>query len=553
MVTSRTVGAVVADELIGAGINTGFGVVGEGNLDVVYELVHRHGLKWLPCRREDGGVAMADGYARRGGGLGFAAVTHGPALTNALTALIEARKADTALLLLTGEFPDSQRTHPQWIPQRALLESIGLDVVTVSESRTAAMQTREAVAHAINDRQPTVLSVRTDLVSSPAGDTGDRPTPLGCSIAHRGVPDLRELRRVAKMLGAARRPVVVAGAGVMAASAGHTVAELADRTGALLGTTLRGNGLFAGHPWNLGVIGGFAWPTTERLVRDADLVLVLGASLNDYTTDHGRAFGDAEVVRVDVLSTPPDPKCTVALTVTGDARDVTIALAERLTERRDSGYRTSAVAEALREDRSAPLQDGEHLDANAVSTLLDRQLPVDRTVCTDLGYFTSEVAINVAVRSPERFVFPVNSGSVGLGLATAIGAAHARPETLTLAALGDGGLAMSLQELETLARTRARVLVVVYNDSAYGVEYHALRDQGRDVNLSKFDDVDFATVARSLGIPSETAKTQNEATAAVEKLLPLDGPALIDAKVDGTVRTRWYEHLPRQGHEEEPA
>src|SRR5699024_9955497 len=153
--------------------------------------------------------------------------------------------------------------------------------------------------------------------------------------------------------------------------------ELADRTRALLGTTLRTNGLFAGHPWNVGIVGGFARPTHERLVRDADVVLAVGASLNQYTTDHGRAFGTDQVVRIDASSNPPEPTCPVALSITGDARDVLAGLLDALKPRNDDGYRTPTVMAALRDDRVVPPTGSGQLDATALSRLVDHQLPTN--------------------------------------------------------------------------------------------------------------------------------------------------------------------------------
>ena len=172
------------------------------------------------------------------------------------------------------------------------------------------------------------------------------------------------------------------------------------------------------------------------------------------------------------------------------------------------------------------------MDPRRISIEVDRLLPSERQVVTDSGTFMGFPACYLDVPDARAFVFPNAFMSVGLGLGAAMGAAYARPERITVAALGDCGAMMSLGDLETLRRTGLPVLVLIYDDSSAGAEYQHYAPLGYDVEAVCFDDVDFAGVARSLGIQAIVATTP-------EDLLPIAswardprGPLLVDARMD---------------------
>jgi thiamine pyrophosphate-dependent acetolactate synthase large subunit-like protein len=145
----------------------------------------------------------------------------------------------------------------------------------------------------------------------------------------------------------------------------------------------------------------------------------------------------------------------------------------------------------------------------------------------------------------KGFVFPNAFQSVGLGLASGIGAAVARPDRLCVAAVGDGGALMSLGELETAARYRLPMLVVVYNDSAYGAEVHHFGPEGQPVNIARFPDTDFAALARAAGAEGVTVRKEGDLSLVEDWLMRRDRPLVIDAKVNPEVRAEWLEEAFR--------
>jgi acetolactate synthase-1/2/3 large subunit len=549
------VGNAVADAIHAEGVTAAFGLLGEGNIAVVERLAASGSVAWFAARREDAAVCMADGFARRSGTVGFATITHGPGVTNALTAITEASKAGTALVVLAGDTGREDFTHPQATEERAFLEPTGAGVHEVRSAATAVEDVAIAFGRARCERRPIVLILPTDLAEETY--TGREPRTIqarrGEAVEQRTTPDEAALNAAVELVRAAKRPVILAGRGAVASTARDELVSLADEIGALLATTLLTRGLFAGHPWNVGAAGGFGDGPANELLPGADLVLAFGSSLSEFTTKEMKLLQRARVVQFDIDPTPAGPSRERVQRVVGDARASASALRARLhtTAGSAQGYRTDDVRELMSRqadgdelvDESGPAG----LDPRAVARELDSLLPVDRTVVVDLGYFTVEACKYVAVEEPRRFVFPLNFGSIGLALATAAGASLVERSAPTVAIVGDGGLMTAIGELETIRRYRLPVVVVVFNDSAYGIEYHALRVRNTDPSLARFDDVDFAAVARGFGVDAATVRTISELRAAFASRGDTQGPYLIDAKIDGTVETAWLDELVAAG------
>ena len=177
------------------------------------------------------------------------------------------------------------------------------------------------------------------------------------------------------------------------------------------------------------------------------------------------------------------------------------------------GFRIEGLEREISEGRTRdePYEDlgtDEYIDPRTLTIALDDLLPEERTVCTDSGHFLGYPAMYLDVPDQQGFVFPNAFQSVGLGLASGIGAAVARPERLSVAAVGDGGALMALGELETAARYRLPMLVVIYNDAAYGAEVHHFGPMGRPVELARFPQTDFAALARAAGAEGITVRTR---------------------------------------------
>ncbi|MCW3064458.1 MAG: Acetolactate synthase large subunit, partial [Solirubrobacterales bacterium] len=323
------------------------------------------------------------------------------------------------------------------------------------------------------------------------------------------------------------------------------IAALAERAGALTATSLLAKDLFAGTPYDVGISGGFAGDATRRLLRDADLVVAFGASLNAFTTGGGKLFPDARIVHVDVDPDQIGATTSVALGVVGDARLVAEALLERVPAA--TGLRTAQVRDALARDREREDFDEESLlgalDPRTVLREVDRALPADRNLLVDAGAFSGFASRYVSVPDPTRFAFCLDFSAVGLAHGTALGAAVAHPERTTVLCIGDGGLFLTLGELETAKRCEIPLVLVVLDDGAYGAERHYLDIVGLPIDTSLFGTADFAGVARALGIDAVTVAEHADLAKVEKAVAARTGPLLVDCKINGELRPLWLEEL----------
>jgi thiamine pyrophosphate-dependent acetolactate synthase large subunit-like protein len=410
------------------------------------------------------------------------------------------------------------------------------------------------------ERRAVVLMLPLDVQAMEIDRASVVPSPPELA---RPRPDDATLARVAHALADARRPAIIAGRGAVVAGAGPALRRLGELTDALLATSAVANGLFTGDPYDLGIAGGFASPTASRLLRDADVVIAFGASLNAWTTRHGTLLAvDAQVIQVDLDEEAIGAHRPIDIGLVGDARETAEALIALLGDDRVDATRRVlahagvsitrdeqlADAIAARRWRHEPYDESgaaDVLDPRTLTIALDDLLPTERTVVVDSGHFMGWPSMYLRVPDAAGFVFAQAFQCVGLGLGNAIGAALARPDRLTVAALGDGGALLALPEFETLGRLGLPILVVIYNDAAYGAEVHHFGAMGQAVDLAQFPDTDFAALARAAGCAAITARSIADLEFLGAWLEHRDGPMVVDAKVDPDICADWLEEAFR--------
>ena len=540
------IGTVLARD---AGVRTVFGVVGSGNFHLANAFTE-NGARFVPARHEGGAAVMADAYARVSGELGVLTVHQGPGLTNALTGLAEAAKSRTPLLVLAAEA--TQRTSNFYLDQAGLAAAVGVLPDRVTAASTVANDLRRAYRTALIERRTVLLSLPLDVQAQPHPDV---PMPA-VQVWPRLSPAPETVEQVADALGRAQRPVFLAGRG--ARKAKEDLKRLSERVGALLATSAVSRGLFNGDPFNLDVSGGFATPVAAELIAGADLVIAWGCALSMWTTRHGTLIGaDTTVIQVDANPAALGAQHRVDLGVPSDVGTAARAVIAELDRRgqRAQGYRTPEIAKRLAAEgrwRDVPFEptaeDG-RIDPRTLTIALDDLLPAMRTVATDSGNFLGYPAMLLRVPDEHGLVFTQAFQSVGLGLATALGAAIARPDRLTVAALGDGGALMGASELETAVRLGINdLVVVVYDDEAYGAEVHHFGPDGDPLEVVRFPPTDIAAIGRGFGFEGVTVREAAD-LAPVRGWLdgPRGRPLLIDAKVTSAHGSWWLEEAFR-GH-----
>jgi len=538
MRVAEAVGRALAHE----GVDHVFGVVGSGNFHTTNAMV-AGGARFVAARHEMGAATMADAFARVSGRVAAVTVHQGCGLTNAMTGITEAAKSRTALVVVAAEA--DQPSSNFFVDQPALARAVGAVSERVTSADTAVDDAVRAVRRARAERRTVLLNLplgvqSLDCPQDPAAVAPYvSPEPLRPSAAH--------VDALAGALGRARRPVFVAGRGALHARA--ELQALAEACGALLATSAVARGLFHDSPWSLDVSGGFASPLAADLVTDADLVVGWGCALNMWTMRHGRLIGPrTTVAQVDLDQEALGAARPIDIGVVGDVGETAGAARSALAGREHAGYRDEALRDRIARElswRDVPYDDDSgdgRVDPRTFTLELDRLLPAERVVGVDSGNFMGYPSMFLSVPDEHGLCFTQAFQSVGLGMATAIGAALARPDRLPVAALGDGGFHMGVAELETVVRLGLPMVVAVYDDEAYGAEVHHFGPDGHPLDIVRFPATDIAAIGRGFGCDAVTVRGAAD-LAAVRDWVdgPRDRPLVVDAKVTRDRGSWWLE------------
>lgn len=492
----------VAQALVDEGVDTVFGVLGDGNLFIGEALTRLHDVTFVAATHEANAVSMAEGWSKATGRIGVATCTHGPGLTNTTTAMVEGVKNRTPMIVLTGDTPPEMRHHLQRIDQHALVVATGAGFEPVNAPETIAEDVARAFRRARAERRPIALNVPLHF----EWEEVDYSPARVVEPPHVAVnADPEALDAAMGIIASAARPLILAGRGAHLAGAREALIQLGRKLGAPLTTSLLGSGMFNGEPHNIGVHGTLSHSLAGEVMSQADCVISFGASLNQFTTDEGLLLQDRQIVQVESdlgaigLFQPADSA------VIGDAQLVAETMCEMLDaiDHQPSAFASDDLAQRLATfDRRSDVDDRSTDDAIDIRTAtleIDALLPEDRVVACDAGRFMLW-GLNLHVTDPGSLITSHGFGAIGLGMSTAIGAAVARPERPTVLAIGDGGFMMGgMIELSTAAHLGLDLIVLLYNDGSYGAEHIQLYRKDMDPTASLHEWPDLVEVAGSLG------------------------------------------------------
>ncbi|MGX7681302.1 thiamine pyrophosphate-binding protein [Jatrophihabitans sp. DSM 45814] len=544
--------------IVAAGVSSVFALLSEDTALLVSELGQSE-VEVYGARHEAAAVGMADGYSRSTRSLGIAIIGRGPGFTNALTAIVSAAKGRSSLLVIVGDAggsgaPTSAKARgPKYLDQSGVLAACG-----VPFRRLDAARPEESFAEAVEDARRGAATVL--LVPSKAfdleveGDVARTPqtdAPMGVAISVQ-LPDVDTVAAYFQEGWTARRPIILAGKGVLESDARAELIRLADRTGALLSTTLLANSLFAGDDYDIGIVGTFSTDAAAEVLADCDLLLAFGTSLNPFTTYAREIIPKAMIIQVD-----SDPQAfgryvKPELEIQADAKAWAGALADELEARgyASAGYRTVEVSEMIKRSTKPSAStfglSTKGLDPRVAMIELEQVIPKQRTLVMDPGQHITFSCPYLSVPTPQDFIFPVDFGSVGSAAALAYGAAVAQPSRLTVLCIGDGGMMMSLSDLETAVRYGLNLLIVISNDSGFGAEMQFLRLLGKPDDVAKYPSPDFAALARALGARGLTVQSLEDIGVLKDELQVMNGPVVVDLKVRDDVRPDWADFLWRR-------
>lgn len=546
-----TVYDLIADAVAEEGTEVVFAVMGDGNMKWLLSLEQRHPVRVVYCRHESTAAGMAEAYARVTGRPGVCTVTCGPGLSLIATSLMIASRNRTPLIVIAGDTPRGDVYYQQRFDQHGFVELSEAVSVDVRDPSTAADDIRTSFTSA-RLGQPVVLNAAFDVQEQPfPEDAAPYRSSADLVVPPQAIiPDPAVVEEAARMLEGSRRPVILAGRGAVAARA--EIEALADQTGAVLATTLKAKGLFAGHARHLGVAGGLTSGRTRAMLREADCVLAIGASLNQYTTEAGALAPNARFVQVSVERQElmdgrrmpvnrPGGLRRADCYVQGDALRTAEALRALLPAASASDW--DGLLDGYDEpNMSQPEVEVEPGTIHPRDAMLALEQAADERTrfVVGLGHFWWFPIVFLEGQDVSSFLFVPEMGAIGQTFAAALGAAVAEPARPVVLVEGDASLMMSVQELDTAVRHGIDLLVVVMNDSGLGAEFHKLEADGTDASAARIPAPEFARVAEALGARGAKAESLEELTAAVKALQAAGGPAVIDARISDAVINDWF-------------
>ncbi len=508
------------ETLVANDVTDVFGIIGSAYMDAA-DLFPASGIRFIPTVHEQGAAHMADGYARVSGRHGVCIAQNGPGITNFVTAVAAAYWAHTPVVVVTPEagtmsvgLGGFQETE-----QLPIFSKITKFQGHVNNPRRMAEITGRCFDRAMLERGPTQLNIPRDFFY---GDFEfEIPKPIR---VERGAGGTQSLNEAAALLASAKFPVIVSGGGVVMAGAIDECVALADLLGAPVVTSYLHNDAFpADHPLWCGPLGYQGSKAGMKLLAQADVVLALGTRLGPFGTlaQYGINYwpSRAKIIQVDA-----DPRMLglvqpISVAINGDAKEVAQALVARLTirqlvcqgnlEQRKAliGQEKSAwqlELEAWTHERDAwsleVAQDSPYMHPRQMLRELEKAMPDDAMVATDIGNICSIANSYLRFNKPNSFFAAMGFGNCGYAFPTIIGAKLAAPHRPAVAYVGDGAWGMSFGEILTCVRQNIPVTVVVFHNKQWGAEKKNQLDFYRSRFLAtNLDNPSFAAVARSMG------------------------------------------------------
>jgi acetolactate synthase-1/2/3 large subunit len=529
---------IVWESLLREGVDTVFGYPG-GAILPTYDAMLAYPIRHVLVRHEQGAAHMADGYARASGRVGVAIATSGPGATNLTTGIANAMLDSIPTVFITGQVGSKLVGSDAF--QETDVTGITLPITKhnwlVTDVAAIARTIREAFVIAQSGRPGPVLidickdaqQARTEFAWPAAVDLPGLPQVPE--------PDAADLARAAELIRQAKRPLILAGAGVIKSGATQLLQQFVDRTGIPVALTLLGIGGFPqSHPLCLGMMGMHGEAFVNTAIQSADLLLAFGMRFDDRVTGNLKSYAPhARKIHVEIDPSEVGKNVAVDVAILSDLR---VALAALLpsVEAMDNGEWVRQIDVWRQDTRSRDILHQPHggkLLAPHVMADVWKTTAGGALVCTDVGQHQMWEAQYYKHDSPRTLITSGGLGTMGFALPAAIGAKLARPEAEVWVIAGDGGFQMTQCELATLQQEKLDVKIAVINNGYLGMvrqwqEFFYDKRYAATPMLNP----DFVKLAGAYGIPACRVRRRADVIPAVEQARLSPGPVLVEFVVE---------------------
>ncbi len=529
---------IIWECLVREGVTTVFGYPG-GAILPTYDAMLDYPVHHVLVRHEQGATHMADGYARATGGIGVVLATSGPGATNLVTGIATAMMDSVPLVCITGQVPSHLIGYDAF--QETDVTGITLPITKhnylVTRAADIMPSLREAVFLARSGRPGPVLVDITKDAQQARIDWEWDDTPLRSRRVKRHATGEEQLARAAELIAQSRKPIILAGQGVIQSGASADLRAFAERAAAPVALTLLGLGAFpASHPLCLGMMGmhGEAW--VNHAIQEADLLIALGMRFDDRVTGNLATYArHARKIHIDIDPSEINKNVKADVGIAADLSDTLPALTKRLDPR--DGHAWLAYIEAMKGDTAVrdirDLPDEGHLYAAHVIHDIWRLTEGKALVTTDVGQHQMWEAQYYHHEAPRTLITSGGLGTMGFGLPAAIGAKIACPDAEVWAIVGDGGFQMTQAELTTAAQENVKVNVAVINNGYLGmVRQWQEFFYERRYAATPLRSPDFVKIAEAHGLKGLRVTQRSDVAGAVAQARAEPGTVLIDFAVE---------------------
>ena len=535
---------ILLESLKKEGVDVLFGYPGGAVIDIYDELPRHPELKHVLVRHEQGAVHAADGYARASGKVGCRLVTSGPGATNTVTGIATAYCDSIPLVVFTGQVPT------QLIGNDAFQE---VDIVgitrpctkhnfLVKDVRNLAKTIRQAFYLARSGRPgPVLVDLPKDIMQARTEFVWPEDIFMR-SYNPTYKPNLNQLRRTAEELAKARKPIILAGGGVIMANASEVLCELAHELDIPVATTLMGLGAFPanGDLW-LGMVGMHGTYAANMSINHADLLVCVGARFDDRVTGRLQDFAShARIVHIDIDPTSIRKNVEVDVPVVGDCRQALEGILEicraKMADTDWSGMHADWLQTVHEWKANHPLAYNKngHIKPQQVIETMYSITKGDAIIATEVGQNQMWAAQFYTFTKPRTLLTSGGLGTMGYGFPAAIGAQFAFPDKLVINVAGDGSIQMNIQELATVVQNKIPVKVVILNNGHLGMvrQWQELFYNRNYSHTNMEAQPDFVKLAEAYGAEGYRISKPEELEDVLRKALTSPNPAFIDVMVE---------------------
>jgi sulfoacetaldehyde acetyltransferase len=542
-VQKMTPSEAFVETMVANGVTDIFGIMGSAFMDAM-DIFAPAGIRLIPVVHEQGAAHMADGYARVSNRHGVVIGQNGPGISNCVTAIAAAFWAHSPVVIVTpeagtmgvglGGFQEAN--------QLPMFQEFTKYQGHVNNPRRMAEFTGRCFDRAMSEMGPTQLNIPRDYFYGEIETEIPQPSRLD-----RGPGGAKSLDEAAALIEQAEFPVIISGGGVVMGDGVEECKALAERLGApVVNSYLHNDSFPASHPLWTGPLGYQGSKAAMKLISKADVVIALGTRLGPFGTlpQHGLDYWpkDAKIIQVDADHKMLGLVKKISVGICGDAKAVAVALVERLEGK-------TLTADSTREQRAAEIQaekeawekeldewtherdpfsldmiaeqeqeEGNWLHPRQVLRELEKAMPDDAMVSTDIGNINSVANSYLRFEKPRSFLAPMSFGNCGYALPTIIGAKAAAPERPAIAYAGDGAWGMSMGEVMTAVRHDIPVTAVVFHNRQWGAEKKNQVDfYNRRFVAAELESESFAGIAEAMGAEGIVVEKLEEVGPALER------------------------------------